>query len=89
MTFTDEDLKLLKEKIKYLNSCHWIDLHLRRDGQNIKQEGDWIKRVWNLVARLEAGEALIPWAVCQCGSGSSCHCGYWEKKEAWRKAAGQ
>lgn len=42
MKLTDEELL---RRWKYLNGCHYIDLKLRRDGQNVDMEGDWLKDI--------------------------------------------
>lgn len=74
MKFTDKDLKRLKELFK-------LDTYVHRD------EIFYLAK--RMVNRLEAAESLVAWSVCRCGSGGPCHCGYWEKKEAWRESSGK
>lgn len=42
MNLPDDELL---RRWKRLNSCHFVDLKLRKDGQDIIEQGDWIKRV--------------------------------------------
>lgn len=76
MEFTDEDLKQLKE---HMEEC-------RQDGLQNNLDN---KTIGNLIARLEAAEALLDFG-CTCESAEDTD--YAEEKrlyEVWRKAAGK
>jgi len=42
MILSDEELS---RRWKRLNSCHFVDLKLRLNGQDVIEQGDWIKLV--------------------------------------------
>jgi len=75
--FTDEDLKRLKEQTDEAVENRW----------NYPR---WIQ-IQALLARLEAAEACIDdhRGDCLADIGKKCSCGYQEKLDAWRKAAGK
>ncbi len=77
MVFNDEDLKRLKDRIRWLvddKKIHQIDMN----------EED----ILSLIARLEAAEALLP--AWQQQNGESETRKVWcDALEAWRKAAGK
>lgn len=83
MTFTDEDLKRLKE-----------DLHKNKVRTGIRTHIHYRREPLEaLLARLEAAEALAEdhaWHEADCSSPSEeCDCGYAEDRAKWRKAAGK
>ena len=92
MTFTDDDLKWLKDWLGYceskFNGQRLDEFHYEAHYHNVK----------SLLARLEAAEKLIErgalWHDGDCvtangGFQEHCDCGSYVAEEAWRKAAGK
>ena len=77
MAYSGGEVMFTDNDLRHLKE--WIEIH----------DGCSSPTVKSLIERLEAAEGLIAWAVCRCGSGSPCHCGYWQMKEIWRKEAGK
>lgn len=76
MTFSDEDLKRLKEETEEDSGVNH-DMYLRRD----KFEA--------LIKRLDAAEEVANQCYTECPCEEPCTCGYGETMKAWRATKGE
>jgi len=82
MTFTDDDLKRLKEKEGF-----WRDGYdMRKANPQISESWGWVDglKIEALLARLKAAEKCIKRHLLDCPDVSHCNCTH-----VWRKVAGK